>query len=264
MSSPSGTTERVSTKQTDYLTSDPKIPGQKFAVMSFVSPEDVLRSRDAFEFREYLGHVAADVASMLESIAAKFGGDAQVQEMVGLLRERHAYLWSAEELQRQFDAFRGAKADDLLSAFQEKHGFQTCVRGFKVRGAYDSLQEARFRAEELHKRDPHHNAYVCAVGSWCPWSPNPDDLNDSEYAETELNTLMKAYKEKTTDSILQYEERKADKIAAARASTTAIEGDGDGGGASDSSPPVGVEELTAQLEQNSIGPNDPPPPPPDA
>lgn len=252
--------QRVSTKQVDYLTSDPDLPGQKFAVMSFVSPEDVLRSRDMFDLGEYLRHVAEDVTGMFEKLSAKFEGDTQVQEMVGLLRERHAYLWSSEELQRQYDAFRSAQGAQLLGAFQEKHGFQTCVRGFKVRGAYDSLQEARFRAEELHKRDPHHNAYVCAVGSWCPWSPNPDVLRDSEYAETELNTLMKAYKEKTTDSILQYEERKADKIAAAQAPARAGAAEGGGG----RSPPPDVSELSAQLEQNSIGPNNPPPSPPDA
>jgi hypothetical protein len=34
--------------------------------------------------------------------------------------------------------------------------------------------------------DNKFNVYVQG-GCWCPWSPNPDDITDQEYAETNLN-----------------------------------------------------------------------------
>ena len=33
------------------------------------------------------------------------------------------------------------------------------------------------------------------MGKWIPWDPNPNDIADQEYAEDQLNTLMKKYKE---------------------------------------------------------------------
>jgi hypothetical protein len=50
------------------------------------------------------------------------------------------------------------------------------------------------------------------VGCWCPWSPNPEDLEDQEYAETQLNTLMKKYKENAQLKDNFFEQRKQEKI----------------------------------------------------
>jgi hypothetical protein len=33
------------------------------------------------------------------------------------------------------------------------------------------------------------------VGKWLPWDPSPSAIPDQEYAEDQLNTLMKKYKE---------------------------------------------------------------------
>ena len=50
------------------------------------------------------------------------------------------------------------------------------------------------RSEFLKKQDKNHNIFIGQVDIWCPWSPNPDDLSNQEYSETQLNTLMKEYK----------------------------------------------------------------------
>jgi hypothetical protein len=36
---------------------------------------------------------------------------------------------------------------------------------------------------------------VGEVGKWLPWDPEPNDVSEQEYAEEQLNTLMKNYKE---------------------------------------------------------------------
>jgi hypothetical protein len=50
------------------------------------------------------------------------------------------------------------------------------------------------------------------VGCWCPWSPNPEDLENQEYSETQLNTIMKKYKENQENRDVFYTERKDEKI----------------------------------------------------
>lgn len=69
------------------------------------------------------------------------------------------------------------------------------MRGLKIRGSYSQKEEAEARAKKLQKMDPDHNIYVGQVGKWLPWDPSPASIPDQEYAEEQLNTLMKKYKE---------------------------------------------------------------------
>jgi hypothetical protein len=46
------------------------------------------------------------------------------------------------------------------------------------------------------------------VGCWCPWSPNPEEVQEQEFAETQLNTMMKHYKDNQVRKDIFYEERK--------------------------------------------------------
>ena len=44
-----------------------------------------------------------------------------------------------------------------------------------------------------------HNIYVAEVGKWLAWDPNPNDVQEQEYAEDQLNELMRAYKKNEDD-----------------------------------------------------------------
>ena len=72
------------------------------------------------------------------------------------------------------------------------------------------MKEAEIRSQVLKKLDSNFNVYVGQVGSWLPWNPNPDTIEDQEYSETHLNTLVKKYKENQTKKDIFYEERKRD------------------------------------------------------
>jgi uncharacterized protein (UPF0210 family) len=78
-----------------------------------------------------------------------------------------------------------------------------------VRGVFDTIEEAKNRSEFIKKIDNKFNIYIAQMGCWCPWSPNPDCLENQEYAETQLNTLMKEYKRNMTDKDVIFENRKA-------------------------------------------------------
>jgi hypothetical protein len=86
------------------------------------------------------------------------------------------------------------------------------VRGIKIRGVYATEQEARAKASELQKKDSLHNIYVAPVGKWLPWADDPSQAQDEEYAEGELNRIMKGLKENQAKSKLLHEQRKNDLI----------------------------------------------------
>lgn len=86
------------------------------------------------------------------------------------------------------------------------------VRGIKIRGVYGTEQEARVKAAELQKKDSLHNIYVAPVGKWLPWDDDPNKAHDEEYAEGELNRIMKGLKENQAKSKMLHEQRKNDLI----------------------------------------------------
>ena len=53
------------------------------------------------------------------------------------------------------------------------------------------------------------------VGYWLPWDPTANNVEDQEYAEPELNRLVKEYKENETKKDMFYEEQKREKQKAA-------------------------------------------------
>ena len=87
------------------------------------------------------------------------------------------------------------------------------VRSVKVRGCYATEEEAKHRCEELQRIDGLHNVYVAPVGKWLPWCDDPEKATDFEYAEGELNKLMKAYKKNQESAKNLHEERKNDMIS---------------------------------------------------
>jgi hypothetical protein len=94
-----------------------------------------------------------------------------------------------------YDDFLFSNRVKLEDEFFTKNEFRTTVRGVKVRGSYNSKEEAVARSKKLQRQDPLHNIYVADVGKWLPWDPEPSDISEQEYAEEKLNTLMKNYKE---------------------------------------------------------------------
>ena len=96
--------------------------------------------------------------------------------------------------------------DELESQFYKENDFKTTVRGVKVRGVYDTLQEAQVRAKMLQQRDRHFNVYVGQVGFWLPWDPESHKVDNEEYADDALNNLVKKYKENKEEKDAHFRE----------------------------------------------------------
>ena len=69
------------------------------------------------------------------------------------------------------------------------------IRGFKVRGMYNNEEEAKDRCKSLYNVESTVNTYVGNIGHWVAWEDNSENAEDFEYANDELNNLMKAHKE---------------------------------------------------------------------
>jgi hypothetical protein len=108
----------------------------------------------------------------------------------------------------QYAFYKSVNNDELEANYHKDNNFITSMRGIKVRGTFDTIEEAKIRSEFLKKIDNKFNIYIAQVGCWCPWSPNPECLENQEYSETQLNTLMKEYKKNMDNRDIVFENRK--------------------------------------------------------
>lgn len=207
-------TNRISVKEYDFLSQDEPIRGQSFVCLSFLSPEDVMKNKEVYVFSEFLKHFKQDVGILFEKLEEKLCDNEDAVNMLSAVKDRYDYIFAKDShasLQEQFEMFQRVNNQQLTDQFSKMNDFRTNVRGIKVRGAYDTQLEAIQRTKYLKKVDPKSpDIYVAQMGCWCPWSPYPEDMKDCEYAETELNTMMKKYEENNDKKDQHYHERKAE------------------------------------------------------
>lgn len=196
----------VDTKTHDYLDQDPELRGQKYVCLSFVSPEDVIEQKEVHFFGKFLTNFSRDLSELFTNLKIKADDTTNVGEfslnmieMLDGLKQRYDYIFDAKALGDEFNFYKQNNSEKLEREYLEANNFQTSIRGIKVRGSYETLLEAQKRAEVIKKLDAAHNVYVGQVGCWCPWSPYPEDIENIEYSETQLNTIMKKYKENQSD-----------------------------------------------------------------
>jgi hypothetical protein len=163
----------MSNLKEDYLEVDPPIPGQSYVCLSFVSPEDMIRKKTVFEGRKF-------VESVLERTKS---GEVKLEDAL------------AELTVDKYLDYAIVHEEENTKQFNDDNEFKTSVRGVKIRGVFESLKEAQRKAKVLQTRDPTFHVFVGQVGYWLPWDPNPDNIENQEYAEQHLNEIVKKYKE---------------------------------------------------------------------
>lgn len=168
-------------KSEDYLEVDTQIPGQNFVCISFISPEHVLKQKDRFFFNSYI-----------KSLEVNDSGVASVKP---------------DEFEKNFDDYVSVNSLELEEEFHKKHDFQTTVRGVKIRGVYNTIDEANKRAADIQRLDRNFNVFVGQVGYWLPFDAEPSDVAENEYLEKDLNELMKHYKANQIKKEVFYQEQ---------------------------------------------------------
>lgn len=215
------------TDQEDFLNEDPDIPGQRFVLLSFLSPEKVLSRKDLFFFEQFVKNYEVEwkvknlekfLADSVKTIndrldkeyvklieknlndeaevirTSKLPVDSVLTAYQDFVRENRKAI-TTTTIKESYDDFLYKEGKKLEDEFFAKNNFQTTVRGLKIRGTYGTQEEAVARSKKLQRNDPIHNIFVGEVGKWLPWDPDPKDIAEQEYAEEQLNKLMKGYKE---------------------------------------------------------------------
>lgn len=91
------------------------------------------------------------------------------------------------------------------------------ILGIKVRGVFETYEEAKTRADQLQKQDKHHNIFVGEVGKWLPFNVDIATMeteDDPVYREQALNQYMKAYKDCLKEEEVEEKERKEQTLKA--------------------------------------------------
>lgn len=209
--------QMVSTKETDYLDEDKKIRGQNYVLLSFISPEDVILNKECFFFSRFIKQFSTDMTTLFNGIVSKYPDS---KELIDSLKGNHSYIFDDKELGEQYNFYKSVHSSEMESEYHRINNFQTSIRGIKVRGVFDTVQEAKNRSEFLKKIDDKFDIFIGEVGCWCPWSPNPNDLENQEFSETQLNTLMKQYKENMDNKDTVFEQRKQVSVSKSNKSDT--------------------------------------------
>ena len=170
----------------DFLEVDNPIPGQNFVCLSFISPESIIESKDAFKVSKFLQSYCKEEKLDIDDVMKKYTD--------------YTYKFQ-DELQKDFD---------------ERNKFQTNIRGLKVSGTYSTRDEAEKRAKSLQSIDSEFHVFVGQVGYWLPWDPCADKVEDEHYINDQLNEMMEKYKDNNINRDIFYEEEKREKVKAAK------------------------------------------------
>ncbi len=244
----SKTTKPTVEDEEDFLTEDPEIGSQKIVLLSFLSPEKILANKDVFFFTEFIRNyelqwkssrleawMAEQVQSMntkLETIAGSLEKaeqkdaakevrdnvlrvDSFVEEFQEFVRKSSKEMKTGT-IQDDYEAFMFKNQQSLEEEFHKKNDYHTTIRGIKVRGVYSTESEAQARAKKLQKSDPNFNIFMGAVGKWMAWDPEPSRVSSQEYANEQLNTLMKKYQENEDSRNEFYTNQKQRRIGQAK------------------------------------------------
>ena len=200
-------------KYIDLLDEDIPLAGQKFACLSFVSPEKILRQKDQYFFDKFLRQYdlyksMEKFTQFLNFVAYKYKIDFTklTKDLEEFSKEEKDNLFTTS-LYDEYKTYIDNHEDELDNKFKEEHTFQTSTRGLKVRGCFPTQQEAELRCKMLRELDPNHDVFVGPVGVWMPWDPEAYKTGRVEYIEEELNQLMNEKQKNEKYAKTEFEKR---------------------------------------------------------
>jgi hypothetical protein len=236
---PGMSTDKNNTVVEDFLDEDTEIPGQRYVLLSFLSPEKVLDKKELFFFKKFLENfevewkiknlekflvdTVKDINDELDNRARELEKNDQLESaqicrknrlnITDVMSNYQSYVTknrtdiNKTKISESYDDFMYANKTKLEDEFYAMNDFHTSMRGVKIRGVFNNTKEAEIKAKKLQNKDKYHNIFMAEVGKWTPWDPNPHEVHDQDYNNEQLNTLMKKYKENEDSREKYFEER---------------------------------------------------------
>lgn len=203
-------------KYIDLCDEDSPISGQKFACMSFVSPEKILKQREIFNMEKFVEQweytkIVTKTSDFLNFFSYKHNlkVDDVLQDFQEFVKEEKEKL-KESSFSDDFKSFVEQNDEQLNMEFQKAHEFKTSVRGLKIRGVFQTQEEAEMKCKKLRELDPNHDIYVGPVGMWIPWDPDAYKTGRVEFMEDELNQLHHEKLKNETKAKEEFEKRVLD------------------------------------------------------
>ena len=163
--------------------------------LSFVSPEKIIENKDQFLFQEFTKQYSFNKNAELLTkysnyLSFKYGinNDEMMEELKQFVDGEKDDMY--HDIRGDYQNFLDKNETSLDEQYIKENGFQTSVRGIKVRGVFPTQQEAELRCKMLREMDPNHDVYVGPVGIWVPFHPDAYKTGNVQYLESELNELM--------------------------------------------------------------------------
>ena len=202
----------------DYLDEDAEIPNQRYCIISFLSPEKVIQDKKEFYFREFITWMdyqwkVKGLEHLMAFVSKKYSikVDDLLKDAEDFVKVRNEEV-KATDVHEEFQVFMLKREKELQEAYDSKVNFRTNIRGVKVRRAFPSIEETQMFAKVLQRKYPKDNLYIGKVGCWLPWDPSEHLMPEVEYAERELNELMRKYKENEVNKEMFFAEQRDESI----------------------------------------------------
>ena len=202
----------------DYLDEDAEIPNQRYCIISFLSPEKVIQDKKEFYFREFITWMdyqwkVKGLEHLMAFVSKKYSikVDDLLKDAEDFVKVRNEEV-KATDVHEEFQVFMLKREKELQEAYDSKVNFRTNIRGVKVRRAFPSIEETQMFAKVLQRKYPKDNLFIGKVGCWLPWDPSEHLMPEVEYAERELNELMRKYKENEVNKEMFFAEQRDESI----------------------------------------------------
>lgn len=203
----------LNSKYVDLCDEDQPISGQKFACMSFVSPEKILQKREVYLFNQFVKNWEFSKSmeryfEFIHFIAYKHNMNVEtlISDFNDFVKEESDKL-KKSGIEDDYKNFLDKQEEKLNEQFNRDHAFQTSVRGLKIRGVFNTQDEAEKKCKKLREGDPNHDIYVGPVGVWIPWDPDAYKTGRVEHMEDELNALHAEKMKNEEAAKKEFEER---------------------------------------------------------
>ena len=101
-----------------------------------------------------------------------------------------------------------------ISFLVRKEGDSLGTSGIRIGGVFNTYEQACAQAKKIQEHDNLHHVYVGETRKWLPFNPDPNSevVKNTEYADEQLNNLMKGHKENMEKARIYHELRKTEKI----------------------------------------------------
>ncbi len=212
----------------EFLENDTPILGQNYVCLSFVSPEKFIKQKEMFMFHKYMTDKFREYNELIAHITKKqmkldeteldslSEDDVKLdinKKLVKELREKAKlqFDFNYEQFKDNYSDFLYRSGEKLTELYDKQTDYKTSMRALKVRGVYETYKEAEVRAKSLQRRDQSFHVFVGTVGAWLPWDPEADKVQNEEYLNEELNSLIKEYKKNQVHKDMLYQQEKEER-----------------------------------------------------